>query len=142
MEIKISNKNGIILKTANKLCTENITLILDENLFGPFLTLICDSDVLNSSNYQYSIDSGTTWNQFTSETIVLENVETIRFKNTEDTTHIVLGIGTTHIDTSDEVDIAKVGGNYATESDDITITENTTWYVYRYSTSHNGGSDD
>lgn len=135
--IKIKNKNGIILKTANKLCTENITLVLDESLFeptGPVLTLICDSDVLNSSNYQYSIDSGTTWNQFTSETMILKNVETIKFSSPEGEGfgnygyHLYIGT------TSGAADIDDNQG----VSEDFTLSEDTTWYLTFYY--NNGGA--
>lgn len=45
------------------------------------------SSLLNNANYLYSTDSGTTWNQFTSETMNLQYIQTIWFKNlTADTT--------------------------------------------------------
>lgn len=81
--IKIKNKNGIILKTANKLCTENITLVLDESLFenngneeqsGYTLTL-------NSFNrVYYALSDSDDFTQITSTTLVLNDVTTIKFK--------------------------------------------------------------
>ena len=46
----------------------------EEIVSGFTLTLNCTSDVLNSDTYMYSIDGGTTYNQFTSEVMTLENI--------------------------------------------------------------------
>jgi hypothetical protein len=138
--IKISNKNGIILKTANKLCTENITLVLDESLFaptGPVLTLICDSSVLNDS-YYYSLDSGSTWNEFTSETMVLENVSNIQFKTGSYGLNNIGGYGyNLYVGTTEgSQDIAYT----VTLIKSVDITTNVTWYVSGYY--NNGGGSD
>lgn len=117
------------------------TWYLEEPQTGYTLTLNV-STTLNSTYYTYSLDGGTTWNQFTSETVVLENVETIKFKNTENTTWYTLGIGTFVAVDILAVDIATAGGLGADETDDLTLTENTTWYIYRISTTHGGGSND
>lgn len=94
------------------------TYIEEELASGYTLTLNCASNVLNSAAYLYSLDSGTTWNQFTSSTMTLENVSVIKFKS--EAVHYYLKIGTT----SGGYDIYDGWG-----SDDITITEDTTWYV-------------
>lgn len=139
MEIKISNKNGIILKTANKLCTENITLVLDESLFGNngneeqsgfTLTLNCASKVLNTDTYTYSLDGGSTYNQFTSETMTLENVTQIMFYGGAGLTYMIVGTISGGNDIADLLDW---------ESDNITLTQDTTWYVS--SEFRNGGAN-
>jgi hypothetical protein len=136
--IKIKNKNGITLKTANKLCAENITLILDESLFdnngneeqsGYTLTLNVDTEGINDSGYTYSLDNGSTWNQFTNATMTLENVNQIKFKNESST--FAMQVGTSYFGT----DIVSY---LYTQSDNIPVTADTTWYV----TITGGGGND
>lgn len=128
--IKIKNKEGIILKTANKLCTENITLVLDESLFenngneeqsGYTLTLICDSNTLNNSGYTYSIDGGSAYSEFTSTSMILENVTSIIFKEGNAGLYR-LWIGTS----SGYNDVANLLGGEET----VNIDSDKTLYVY------------
>lgn len=130
--IKIKNKSGIILKTANKLCIENITLVLDESLFenngneeqSSFtLTLICDSNTLNNSGYTYSIDGGSTYSEFTATNIILENVTNIIFKESNAGLRR-LWIGTS----SGDNDIANLLGGEET----VNIDSDKTLYVYAH----------
>lgn len=87
---------------------------------GYTLTLNSNSLVVQSSSHTYSLDSGSTWNRFTSTTMTLENVEKIRFK-IENSSNI-LCVGTT----SGGDDIARITN---TETGDLTLTDNTVWYV-------------
>lgn len=49
------------------------------------------SQLLNNENYTYSIDGSSEFNQFTSSAIVIENVSTIKFKNLDAATTILIG---------------------------------------------------
>lgn len=164
MEIVISNKNGITLKTANKVCEEDIVLTLNDSLVptgtleitengeydvtnkasvnvqvpipeyeeydGTYeditglysLTLTCDSNILNSNYYTYSLDSGSTWNRFTSETMALKEVAKIRFKASA--SGYCINVGTTN----GAKDIAYVKQS---TSDDIFLTTDSVWYLKR-----------
>lgn len=57
--IKIKNKNGIILKTANKICTKNITLTLDESLFVSVAEITFTID-----GTSYTAEEGMTWETY------------------------------------------------------------------------------
>ena len=50
-------------------------------------------ELLNNENYTYSIDNGVTYNQFTNNTLALQDVATIKMKST--TTENTILIGTT-----------------------------------------------
>ena len=56
------------------------------------ITLSIDSNYINNENYQYSTDKGVTWNVFTSDSISLNDVASLSFKNNGTG---VLQIGTT-----------------------------------------------
>lgn len=108
---------------------------LNEMTFGEAsgytLSLSCASGVLNDNLALYSLDSGSTWNQFTSESMVLESVSTIRFKTID--RHATMIVGTT----SEARDIATLSGD--SETEDIEISIDTTWYV---SSKFEGGAGD
>lgn len=89
---------------------------------GYTVTLNVDSNLLNSDTYTYSLDSGSTWEQFTSATMTLDNVSKIKFKETA--YGYVINVGTT----SSGYDVVSTQSG---ESEDIEITEDTTWYVSR-----------
>ena len=97
--------------------------IIEDEITGYTLTLNCASGVLNSSDYTYSLDGGNTYNQFTSEMMLLENVSTIKFFG---------GIGTTYMrvgTTEGGADIAEI---LSWESDEITLSQDIIWYVSTY----------
>lgn len=71
------------------------------------------SQLINNPNYTYSID-GTTFNQFTSSLISLENISTIKFKNIDSNTTILIG---TSAGASDIGTIANAELTYATSGD-------------------------
>ena len=104
----------------------------EEIVSGFTLTLNCTSDVLNSDTYMYSIDGGTTYNQFTNEVMTLENVTQIRFKTTA-SSHNYMKVGTT-----------SGGGEVTTglqsaETENITLSSDTAYYIGRYT--QVGGAD-
>lgn len=103
----------------------------EEIVNGFTLTLNCDSEVVGSEYYMYSLDSGSTWLQFTSAEMVLENITKIMFQG--GVGHSAMAVGTT----SGGKDIA---GLCESETDDITLTQDTTWYVSEYYTGV-GGAD-
>lgn len=145
LQTSINNKGGAITDNTPfdqyPLAVDNLSTpiywdgiyIEEELVSGYTLTLNVGSNVLNSSYYTYSLDSGTTWNQFTSSTMTLENVSTIKFRSTTSGSAYYLVIGTTS------------GGNdiySGYESDNITITEDTTWYIDRQMAAQGGGGTD
>lgn len=89
---------------------------------GYTVTLNVDSNLLNSDTYTYSLDSGSTWNQFTSAEMTLDSVSKIKFKETA--YGYVINVGTT----SSGYDVVSTQSG---ESEDIEITTDTTWYVSR-----------
>lgn len=93
---------------------------------GFTLTLDCAQEILNNAKYTYSLDGGQTYNQFTNPAsgtsiITLENVSQIKFK--AENSYLDWYIGTTF----GGHDIAGLYGDG--ESENIEITENTTWYL-------------
>ena len=67
------------------------------------ITLQINSALLNNDNYQYSIDGGVTFSNFTNAIIALENISTIIFKNNSTTSSIKVGT------TANGTDIGTVG---------------------------------
>lgn len=106
MVVNISNKNGIILKTANKLCTEDITLKVNESILGSGgsetkqLTIKWSGDV---SGFYYSVD-GEQELTYTTETTLTLNVKScvilrwglyVSTKNEETNCNLINGQGDT-----------------------------------------------
>ena len=116
---------------------EDIYTSLNEMKFGSgyMLTLNIDSAkvTLNNADFTYSLDSGMTWNQYTSTTMVLEDVTKIMFS--WGVGHTAVKVGTT----AGGSDIVKCERDI--DSDDIILTEDTVWYVSSYYTGVGGGSD-
>ena len=127
----ITNKSGIVLKTANTYFEEDITVTLDESMFATGYTVTLSAGS-NTFDAQYSIDGGVTWTTIPlNETTVIENVETIRFKNNTNNSNLWTTVGVIEGGT----EVACIKGNYSTgygESDDITITADEFWYVGAY----------
>ena len=128
MNINITSKEGIVLKTANTYFEEDITVTLDESMFATGYTVTLSAGS-NTFDAQYSIDGGVTWTTIPlNETTVIENVETIRFKNNTNNSNLWTTVGVIEGGT----EVACIKGNYSTgygESDDITITADEFWYV-------------
>lgn len=99
---------------------------------GYIVTLNCTSDVLNSDTYMYSIDGGTTYNQFTSEVMTLENITQIRFKTTA-SSHNYMKVGTTF--SGGEI----TAGLQSAETENITLSSDIAYYISRYT--QVGGAD-
>lgn len=113
---------------------ETIYTNLNEMTFGARYTLTLNIAVtLNNAYFAYSLDSGVTWNQYTSTTMVLEDVTKIMFSWGQG--HTAVQVGTT----SGGSDIVKCEMNF--DSDDIILTENAVWYVSSYYTGVGGGTD-
>lgn len=89
------------------------------------------SNMINLTDFTYSLDSGSSWNQFTEGVMTLENVDKIKFKNVS--VAYFLQVGSTGAGSND---IAKV---LSSETEDITITSDTTWYITNVAGS--GGAD-
>ena len=104
----------------------------EEIVSGYTLTLNCTSDVLNDDTYMYSIDGGTTYNQFTSEVMTLENITQIRFKTTA-VSHNYMKVGTT----SGGGEITA--GLQSAETENITLSSDIAYYIGRYT--YVGGAD-
>lgn len=154
ISIIMTSKDGIKLLTKDTKVERDIVITLDpsiiseDNIYeelnemtfgeevGYTLTLNCASNVLNSSYYTYSLDSGTTWNRFTSSTMTLENVEHIMFKTTNSTSSLY-GLIVKVLNSS--VYIAKLG--HSETPSDIILSEDAAWYVeYARFPSHSGGA--
>lgn len=116
---------------------ETLYTNLNEMKFGAGYTLTLNVDsakvTLNNADFTYSLDSGATWNQYTSTTMVLEDVTKIMFS--WGVGHTAVQVGTT----SGGSDIVKCETNI--DSDDIILTEDTVWYVSSYYTGVGGGAD-
>lgn len=139
LQTSINNKGGAITDNTPfdqyPLAVDNLSTpiywdgiyIEEELVSGYTLTLNVDSDLLNSDDFTYSLDSGSTWNQFTNATMTLTNVEHIMFKEEDvwaDSSWLQIGT-------------ALYGGDYIGDSlgnngtsSDIPVTEDTTWYVW------------
>lgn len=91
---------------------------------GYTLTLNCESDALNTDICTYSIDGGSTYNQFTATTITLSGIVEIMFKGGGGHTSMIIGT------TLGADDIAHLYPNDSTAN--ITLTKNTTYYVSTY----------
>lgn len=98
---------------------ETLYTSLNEMTFGVgyTLTLNVGTDILNDSNYTYSLDDGSTWLQFTNTVMTLTDVSTIKFQGGYGLYSMAVGT------TSNAYDICL---DY---SDNIILTEATTWYV-------------
>lgn len=107
----------------------------EEIVNGFTLTLNIDSAkvTLNNADFTYSLDSGVTWNQYTSTTMILEDVTKIMFS--WGVGHTAVQVGTT----SGGADIVLCEINI--DSDDIILTEDAVWYVSSYYTGVGGGND-
>lgn len=55
------------------------------------ISLNAQAEILNNETYQYSTDGGVTWFNFTSEITNLEQIGLIKFKNTIETTKLLIG---------------------------------------------------
>ena len=55
------------------------------------ITLNVQAELVNNEEYQYSVDGGQTWSVFTSETINLEEISLIKFKNANETSQLFIG---------------------------------------------------
>ncbi len=99
---------------------------------GYTVTLEVTSGNYIDSDFEYSIDNGTTWNKFTVGTTTLENVNTITFKAIS--VAYGLCVGTTS--GGNDVLYMLVSGNPPYE---VPITENSVLYVS--SVSGSGGAD-
>ena len=124
-----SSKPKITINCKDKLMTKDLTITrelwdgsYEEIVSGFTLTLNCASAVINYEYNLYSLDDGATWNQFTSETMILQNVTQIKFSETANGL-TYLKVGTTE----GGQDIASMLGY---ESDNIILTADTTWYVW------------
>lgn len=97
---------------------------------GYTLTLNVDSSALNNSGFTYSIDGGSTYNEFTATNIILEEVTSIIFKESNAGLYR-LWIGTS----SGYNDIADLLG------DEITVNIDSDKILYVYASYEAGGYD-
>ena len=76
------------------------------------ITLNVQAEIVNNETYQYSLDSGQTWSVFASSNINLEQIALIKFKNTSETTKLLIGktAGATDIGSITDAELT-----YATE---------------------------
>lgn len=138
MQIKISNKSGIVLKVAGKYIDEDITLIPDESLFpAPTYTVtLAHNDGYSHDTFlewgldcSYSVDGGKTFTTFNPEyglddPIVISNVSEIIFAGPVYTGPKLLLISKT---------LGEYDGTLEVEQDEqgsLSITEDTTLYLF------------
>lgn len=76
------------------------------------IALNVQAEILNNETYQYSLDGGVTWSVFASSNINLEQIALIKFKNTSETTKLLIGktAGATDIGSITDAELT-----YATE---------------------------
>lgn len=76
------------------------------------VALNVQAELLNNENYQYSLDGGVTWSVFASSNINFEQIALISFKNTNETTKLLIGksAGATDIGSITDAELT-----YATE---------------------------
>lgn len=141
MNIILPNYKGGVLKTAGKYHSEDITITSGltkyageyEDIKTSFTVTLEGKDTLyNRANASYSIDCGMNWTSISSSPIVIENVNTIMFKSTSVSYHL-------NVRTTDGINVfLHTVTNEA--SDNIKISEDTTYYLYGISES--GGATD
>ena len=76
------------------------------------IALNIQAEIVNNESYQYSLDGGQTWSVFASSNINLEQIALIKFKNTSETTKLLIGktAGATDIGSITDAELT-----YATE---------------------------
>lgn len=76
------------------------------------IALNVQAEIVNNETYQYSLDGGVTWSVFASGIINLEQIALIKFKNTSETTKLLIGktAGATDIGSITDAELS-----YATE---------------------------
>lgn len=158
MNINISNKNGITLKTANKKCVEDIELTIDESLLnsgeseetGYTLTLKQQtksgySNSVADSSYsgvvQYQINEDGVWRDFETIPLTLNNCKSIKFKANSSSQYatIVVGFGNNSIG-AQYIFFAWPGQYALSFYPTFKITEDMTMYIGADTVTTGGGA--